>query len=58
MATRGKGWLIMKKLVKGRMTASAVMTTAEKKAEKKLAERLSRRTHFNMKASKATKVRL
>ena len=33
-----------------------VMTTVEKKAEKKLAETLSKRTHFNMKASKATKV--
>ena len=52
MAARGKAALILQKLPASTSRhPQRVMTTAEKKAEKKLAETLSRKTHFNMKAS-------
>ena len=54
MAARGKAALILQKLPASTSRhPQRVMTTAEKKAEKKLAETLSRKTHFNMKASLA-----
>jgi hypothetical protein len=50
MSARNKAGGMLQKIIV-RKPEPVIMTTAEKKAEQKLAEMLSRKTHFNMKAS-------
>ena len=51
MAARNKAGGILQKIIV-RKPEAVIMTTAEKKSEQKLAETLSKKTHFNMKASR------
>ena len=50
MAARNKAGGILQKIIV-RKPEAVIMTTAEKKSEQKLAETLSKKTHFNIKAS-------
>ena len=54
MAARNKAGGILQKIIV-RKPEAVIMTTAEKKSEQKLAETLSKKTHFNMKASRKYK---